>query len=291
MRWPPYEHVFFDCDSTLTAVEGIDVLAAAAGKGWRIGVLTRAAMDGHLNLEEVYDKRLRALQPTRSQIHAIRQAYKRHVVEDAPAVVHALQRLGHKVYIISGGLAEAVVEFGLYLNIPRDRIRAVGIDYNSLSGDWWRDLGDGYPNGAERYLAYRDQWLTISDGKARIVQELLADQPGRSLLVGDGVSDLLAGRAVDLFVGFGGVARRDRVLAEAPAFIHSASLAPILPLATGPALLGPSGARCADLEPELAQKALQLIATGAITFQDERLNQKFAQAYQAVYPRADGSPA
>ncbi|MCC6606951.1 MAG: phosphoserine phosphatase, partial [Anaerolineae bacterium] len=32
MRWPPYKHVFFDCDSTLTTVEGIDVLAETAGK-------------------------------------------------------------------------------------------------------------------------------------------------------------------------------------------------------------------------------------------------------------------
>ncbi len=39
MRWPPYEHVFFDCDSTLTTVEGIDILAASSGKQWRVEVL------------------------------------------------------------------------------------------------------------------------------------------------------------------------------------------------------------------------------------------------------------
>ena len=59
MRWPHYEHVFFDCDSTLTAVEGIDVLAESAGKGQRVAVLTQAAMDGHVDLEDVYEKRLR----------------------------------------------------------------------------------------------------------------------------------------------------------------------------------------------------------------------------------------
>ena len=72
MRWPPYRHVFFDCDSTLTAVEGIDVLAQNAGKGWRIKVLTDAAMNGELDLEQVYGKRLAAIRPTRSQVIAIR---------------------------------------------------------------------------------------------------------------------------------------------------------------------------------------------------------------------------
>ena len=44
MRWPPFQHVIFDCDSTLTTVEGIDALAKSAGKGWRVSVLTEAAM-------------------------------------------------------------------------------------------------------------------------------------------------------------------------------------------------------------------------------------------------------
>ena len=40
MRWPPFEHIFFDCDSTLTAVEGIDVLAETMGKRLRVETLT-----------------------------------------------------------------------------------------------------------------------------------------------------------------------------------------------------------------------------------------------------------
>ncbi|MCI0393722.1 MAG: hypothetical protein L0322_02130, partial [Chloroflexi bacterium] len=122
MRWPPFEHIFFDCDSTLTAVEGIDALAQAAGKGWRVSVLTEAAMNGDLDLEEIYAKRLRAVNPTRGQIQTIRQVYKARAVSDAAEVIAALQALGLKVYIISGGLAEPVVEFGLYLGVPRENI-------------------------------------------------------------------------------------------------------------------------------------------------------------------------
>jgi phosphoserine phosphatase len=281
MRWPPYHHVFFDCDSTLTSVEGIDVLAESAGKGWRVEVLTRAAMDGELDLEEVYSKRLQAVRPTRKQVRAIRQKYKQNVVEDAAAVIAALQALGHQVYIISGGLAEPVREFGLFLGVDPDHIRAVDLRYNALSGRWWenrQEVGEAETS----YLQFDEGALTLSDGKAEIVRELIGNQPGRSLLIGDGHSDLLAGRAVDLFVGFGGVVSRESVRAAAPAFIHSTGLAPLLALAVGPALLPEL---LTTEHAQIAQKAIYHLSEGVITFQDERLSQKFKQAYQAIYSR------
>ncbi|HZD10234.1 MAG TPA: HAD-IB family phosphatase [Candidatus Binatia bacterium] len=278
MRWPPYKHVFFDCDSTLTTVEGIDVLAQSTGKAWRVEVLTRAAMEGDLDLADVYDKRLTALKPTRAQVNAIRQVYKRNIVADAASVISALQDLGHSVYIISGGLAEPVTEFGLYLGVPRQNIRAVSIQYDELSGLWWQK--DQFAESKRHYLNHEASALTISDGKARIMREMVGDQPGRVLLVGDGLSDLLAGRNADLFTGFGGVARRERVASEAPCYITSPSLAPLLALAAGPASLymlrDPRHSA-------LAAKSKQLIDTGAMTFNNERLSTKFRQAYQAIH--------
>ena len=278
MRWPHYEHIIFDCDSTLTTIEGIDVLAESVGKKWRVEVLTRAAMDGELDLEEIYAKRLRAVRPTRAQIRDIRRRYKQTIVEDAQDLITALQALGHQVYIISGGLAEPVEEFGVYLGVPRDHIRAVDVRYNELSGKWWQRQAQ-YEAGDEHYLTFDEGALTVSDGKAEIVQQLVCGKNGRSLLIGDGNSDLLAGRAVDLFVGYGGVEKRERVLAEAPAFIHSPSLAPLLALASGPATLARLS-QSGQHRP-LALKSIQLIKTGAITFTDEPLKQKFQQAFHS----------
>jgi phosphoserine phosphatase len=287
MRWPPYKHIFFDCDSTLTTVEGIDVLAELAGKGWRVSVLTEAAMNGDLALEEIYAKRLQALKPTRGQIQAIRQVYKQNIVREAAELISALQSLGHQVYIISGGLAEPVIEFGVYLGVPRQNIRAVGVEYDALSGDWWQHL-DERPNVSERYLNFTENGLTVSDGKAQIVKELLGNQSGRTLLIGDGVSDLLAGSVVDLFVGFGGVVRRPRVAREAPIFIESDSLAPLLALAAGPvALHYLQGTE----HQTILEKTNQLISMGVIKFQDEQLKDKFHQAwnhtYQTIYSRSN----
>jgi phosphoserine phosphatase len=274
MRWPPYKHVFFDCDSTLSTVEGIDILAKTAGKKWRVEVLTNAAMDGLLDLEDVYAKRLQAVNPTREQIREIRRVYKRNLVEDAKEVIAALHDLGHNVYIISGGLAEPVEEFGVFLGVPRNRIRAVNVDYNHLSGKWWED-----PTNL-RYLNFEEGALTVSDGKAQIVKELLGNQNGRSLLIGDGSSDLMAGAAVDLFVGFGGVVARQRVFENAPVFLHSPSISPILALASGPAAVRQTIGTNHAL---LFHKALNLIQTGALSFTDERIKSKFTTAFNATY--------
>jgi phosphoserine phosphatase len=279
MRWPPYEHVFFDCDSTLTTIEGIDVLADYAGKKWRVEVLTKAAMDGQLDLEEVYGKRLRAVRPTREQIRSIRQAYKQNIVADATAVIQTLQALGHQIYIISGGLAEPVIEFGIYLGVPKENIRAVGIDYDELSGHWWENNLPNHPDNI-KYRNYEKGALTISDGKAQIVRDLLGGQKGRSLLIGDGSSDLLASHAVDLFVGYGGVIERERVCNEAPIYLTSESLTPLLPVAAGPAAL-----RMLKESPyqPIFQKGLDFTQTGALKFNDEQLNSKFTQAVHATY--------
>ena len=282
MRWPPYEHIFFDCDSTLTTLEGIDILAESAGKRWRVEVLTQAAMEGDLDLADVYERRLRAVKPRQSQIRDIRRAYKQNPVEDAQAVIAALQGLGHEVYIISGGLLEPVREFGLFLGLPKENIRAVGVAYNELSGPWWVD-------DDRQYLAYEDGALTVSDGKAEIVEELLAGKAGRSLLIGDGLSDLYAGRAVDLFVGYGGVASRRKVQEEAPLFIQCQSLAPLLAVAAGPAAIRRLFSTPFE---NLGYKAWDLIQTGAISFNNERLNRKFSEAIEAhktFYSRPDGS--
>ena len=278
MRWPAYQHVFFDCDSTLTRVEGIDVLADSAEKRARVAALTDEAMNGTLDLGDVYGRRLNAIQPTRADVQDIRRIYKKTIVEDAQLVIAALQALDHDVYIISGGLHQAVYDFGLHLGVAGDHIRAVALEYNQLGSDWWKQKEYAWD---EPYMSFNQGALTVSDGKAAIVAELLQGKTGRSLLIGDGTSDLLAGRAVDLFVGYGGVVTRPRVAAEAPVFLATASLAPLLVLAAGPAAIR----RLRDPQHQAVfRKGLALIGNdGNLEFKDERLKSKFFAAYQTVY--------
>ena len=66
-----------------------------------------------------------------------------------------------------------------------------------------------------------------------VLASLPADQ--RPLLfVGDGITDLEAKDVVDLFVGFGGVARRKAVQENADAYISENSLLPVLDIGLTP---------------------------------------------------------
>ena len=62
---PPFASVWFDCDSTLTAIEGVDELLQDASAELRadIASLTERAMNGVLPLAGVYESRLRLLAP------------------------------------------------------------------------------------------------------------------------------------------------------------------------------------------------------------------------------------
>lgn len=233
-RWTSFDLIFFDCDSTLSAIEGVDELARMKGKDLRVSLLTQKAMDGDLDLSEVYGKRLRAIRPTRGQLEAIEQMYWDTLVPDAQAIIAALLYLGKRVFIISGGLAEPVRGLGARLGIPKEQVRAVELEFNELSGNWWRYYDQDATRGAS-YLAYETSPLTISAGKPDIVRDLARGLWGRKLFIGDGMSDLHTRSVVDLFVGFGGVARREKVERNSEAYVRVNSLAPILPMAIGEA--------------------------------------------------------
>ena len=88
--WPSTDLIFFDCDSTLSRIEGIDELARLKGKEGRVGLLTNKAMDGELDLADVYGKRLKAIRPSRAQLKAIEERYWETTVEDTRLTIAAL---------------------------------------------------------------------------------------------------------------------------------------------------------------------------------------------------------
>lgn len=274
-RWTSFDLIFFDCDSTLSSIEGIDELAKLKGKELRVGLLTQKAMDGDLDLEEVYGKRLQAIRPTRGQLKAVEELYWETIVPDVQAVLDALRFLDKHVFIISGGLAEPVRGFGKRLGVPPENIRAVELEYNELSGDWWRYYEPGTRH-KQTYLDYDEGPLTVTSGKPDIIRELAGKKHGRRMMIGDGSSDLATRSVVDLFVGFGGVVAREKVQREAEVFIRSQSIAPVLPLAAGPSgyarVLGTSHQAIFD-------KGIALAQEGGLTLNNQELRQAFERAF------------
>ncbi|MDE2952555.1 MAG: HAD-IB family phosphatase [Chloroflexota bacterium] len=277
--WQSYDLIFFDCDSTLSGIEGIDELARFKGKGDRVGLLTNKAMDGELDLAEVYGKRLRAIRPTRAQLKAVEERYWETMVEDAAEVIAALHYLGKQVFIISGGLTDAVKGFGRRLGVDASRIRAVELEYNELSGQWWR-YHEPQAQQAQTYLDFDEGPLTVSKGKSRIISELAGDSPGRRIMIGDGASDLAAKEQVDLFIGYGGVLARDKVKAEADVFVSARSLAPILPIAAGGR--GWQAVAGGDFE-SLYRKGIALARDPeAVSFRSAKRLDQFIQAFEGI---------
>ncbi len=273
VRWPRYQHVIFDCDSTLSRVEGVDELADHPDTIRQVINLTNAAMDGQIRLNQVYGERLNILKPTRGALRLLKETYKKNITPDVERLIAALKTLDHDVYIVSGGLLDPVKEFGISLGINGQNIKAVDIEFDELSGEWWQQASNQWQ---QIYLDYTQSALAESDGKARVIKELLDQKQGRSLLVGDGVSDLLAQHAVDLFVGFGGVAQRRKVRDQADIYIECESLAPLLLLAGGsdasPRL------NSEPIEP-LKRTADQLIAHSALRFNNSLLERKFYSSF------------
>jgi phosphoserine phosphatase len=197
---PRFRTVLFDCDSTLSAIEGIDELAVHCRDD--VEQLTDAAMRGRIPLEEVYGRRLQ-----------LGREYVARLVPDAADAVAALHAAGVEVRIISGGLLPAVLAVARAVGVDAGRVAAVDIRFNA----------DGSYAGFDTTSA-----LTMSGGKLTTIERWAVDRP--AMMVGDGTTDLEAKPAVDFFLAFAGVVERPNVVNAADAVVRANSLAPVLPL-------------------------------------------------------------
>jgi phosphoserine phosphatase SerB len=232
-HWQPFDRVVFDCDSTLSEIEGIDELAAMNGVPYEVAELTRLAMGGHVRFEEVFGRRLDLIKPNRRQLTALGRLYTSTLVEDAVPAVAALQHLGIDVHLLSGGYREALLPMAEKLGVPATHLHA-----NDLLFD---DHGE--------YAGFDDaNPLCRSGGKAEVLKALpgTKDEGRRTkdgppsdkhnhatLLIGDGASDAEVCPHVELFVGYGGVEKRGHVHEVAPVYLHTESLAALVVMAAG----------------------------------------------------------
>ena len=213
-----FNTVVFDCDSTLSAVEGIDELAGNARE--EIARLTDAAMRGEVPLEAVYGRRLEIARPSRAQVEAL--------VPHAHEVVSALRDEGIVVRLISGGLLPAVRAVAVELGLAEDDVAAVDVRFDARGS----------------YTGFDEQSpLARAGGKREVLAQWRAILPRPVMFVGDGATDLEARDVVDRFVAFAGVVERAAVVAGADAVIRARTLAPVLPLALGEEPPAPSAHR------------------------------------------------
>lgn len=204
----------FDCDSTLSAIEGVDELGGMRGAEIKaqVAALTDLAMEGEIAIGEVFARRMELIRPTREECAAIGQRYLDTIEPTAVRVIKELRSAGWQIVILSGGFVPAITPLAQHLHI--ERVEAVPLHFHE--DGTYADFGRDYPT-------------TRNGGKTEVIQSLKAElQPKTVVMVGDGVSDLETKPVVDLFVGFGRYAVREKVRNGADAFIASLDHLPAL---------------------------------------------------------------
>ena len=205
-----FDVICFDCDSTLSKIEGVDELAKRVGLGDELAQLTDAAMNGDVALEAIYAKRLNLIKPSRADIEWLSKLYISELVDGVEVVFKRLAQHNKSVHIISGGLLPAILPLAKILHVPESNIHAVDIYFDN--------------NG--QYLGYDTASpLTKNGGKAVIIESL---ESHNVVMVGDGQTDLEAQKAGAKVIGFGGVIARDAVRNKADFFVEEYDFRKIL---------------------------------------------------------------
>ena len=167
-----YDIVVFDCDSTLTKIEGVDLLAKLKGKEKEVKVLTEMTMNGHLPFQRALHQRLEMVKPTKKELRWLGEQYIENRLSDAREVIARLKEAKKKVYIVTGGYREAVKIFAEYLGIQKKNIFALNLRFgkneNYLGPDW-------------------ENPLSRHDGKREILRRI--SRQGKTIFVGDGATD------------------------------------------------------------------------------------------------------
>ncbi len=206
--------ILFDCDSTLSEIEGVDEMARLRGPEVfrEIEEMTRMAMEGTIPLDEVFGRRLEIIRPTREETERIGRQYIETVEPDAREAVRELRESGWDVAIVSGGYRQAIRPLADFLEISE--VEAVDLFFEEDGG--YRGFDGDYPT-------------TRNGGKSEVVSRL-RERNGydRVVMVGDGVSDLETKDVVEMFVGFGRYANRVAVREGADRFIGSLAQLPEL---------------------------------------------------------------
>jgi phosphoserine phosphatase len=243
----PTDAIVFDCDGTLTAVEGIDELAKSNGVLATVKTLTETAMAKTGLNPDIYQQRLQLVKPSMQQVINLGNDYFNRRIPDARFLIQLLKRLNKDIFLISAGLNPAVSLFGEKMEIKRENIYAVNANFDAEGH--YIDFDHGSP-------------LIYNHGKREIIEKLKS-QYKNIILVGDGLNDYSAQDLVSRFIGYGGVFYRTEIANLCHYYIYTLSLASILPLILTKVELK----ALVPAEKNLYQKGLNAIEYGLVKMQ------------------------
>lgn len=201
-----YHSVVLDFDSTVSAIEGVEWIAARVGpeEAAAIADEVNSAMAGKIPLEAIYAARMIRIRPSAQDLADLADAYREHAAPGAQEVIEHLRDAGVVMHIVSGGFREAVLPLALELGFADSEVHAVSITTDA----------DG------TYLGFDTRSpLVTQRGKLDVVASL--GLPSPSLMVGDGATDAAARPSVDAFAAFTGFVHREAVVGVADHVVAS----------------------------------------------------------------------
>ena len=208
------KNIIFDCDSTLTHTEGIDLLADMNNVWEEVSEITRRSMESSSLTVDIFEKRLNLVNPTLEQVQDLGDLYIANLTRDVKEVIKLLKESGRNIFIMTGGLQPAVNYLARYLGIGYKNVYSVEIYFNQ-AGEY-----DGFDKSSP---------LVKGHGKAKIAKQI-TEEYGNSALIGDGKNDIEAASELELFIGYGGAVRRKKVLEASEIYIECNSFAPLIPI-------------------------------------------------------------
>ncbi|MDO5972085.1 phosphoserine phosphatase SerB [Flavivirga aquimarina] len=165
--------VCFDMDSTLIQTEVIDELAELAGVGDEVKAITESAMQGEIDFNESFVKRMKLLKGLSEEVLQD-VAINLPITKGAKRLIDTLKSYGFKTAILSGGFTY----FGNYLKeeLGMDYVYANQLEIKDgvLTGDYLGDIVNG-------------------DKKAEYLKEIAKKEGidiSQTIAVGDGANDL-----------------------------------------------------------------------------------------------------
>jgi phosphoserine phosphatase len=210
----PIDAIIFDCDGTLSKIEGIDELALSNNVSDIVQKLTQDAMGKSGMNAQLYSKRLELANPTQDRITEIGKAYIQNPTPDILEIIAAFKSLNKPVYIVSAGIFQAVSIFAKWLGIDENNVYAVNVSFDN----------EGH------YLAFDQHSPLISRNGKQVYVKELSQNHSRLGFIGDGLNDYEVYPLVKRFIGYGGAYYRRNIAELCEFYVNTASLAPILPL-------------------------------------------------------------
>lgn len=198
-------NIIFDFDSTLVTIEGIDKLAKIKGVEDQICTMTNQAMNGQSDLGSIFKQRLQIIKPNRSDLTIVSDLYRNNITFGATELVNNLKEKAN-IFIVSGGYKCSIMQTANYLGIDEENVFANKLLFDDQ--DCYQGLEETIP-------------LWKSKGKETVVKQIQKKYPVKTILIGDGFSDLEASKQVNQFICFAGVVKREQVVKKSKRVVYN----------------------------------------------------------------------